>query len=405
MDKRPGVNTQLKLKTENLRMQVSDSLPKTESADQNNPTPPVQPPPAGPPISPLLKKLLLGLGGLILLVVLVLFAAQAWLKSAVQRPHPHLAAQKIITFKPGTGSSEIIATLQREGVLASQMPTKLWLRFFARNQKFKAGDYQFPSPITPLQVVNMLVKGDVATRSFTIPEGYNQWDIARILGALEGLKQPPLTNPDDAQVLLKNTALIADLDPQAKDLEGYLFPDTYEYTTSTTREQLVEAMVKRFRKIYTPQLQQQAQTLGWNTRQVVTFASLIEKEAKVDAERELISSVYHNRLKLGERLACDPTVIYAALLEGKYRGKIYRSDLDRPSPYNTYLFPGMPPGPIASPGKRSLIAALNPAQTDYLYFVVDVTKNDGSHKFSATSVEHDRAVELLRQQEREFRSN
>jgi UPF0755 protein len=131
---------------------------------------------------------------------------------------------------------------------------------------------------------------------------------------------------------------------------------------------------------------------------------LIEKEAKVDNERELISSVYHNRLKLGAKLACDPTVIYASLLAGNYRGKIYRSDLDRPSPYNTYMFPGLPPGPIASPGKRSLVAALNPAQTEYLYFVVDATRNDGSHKFSVTSAEHDRAVLLLRQQERELQS-
>jgi UPF0755 protein len=390
-------------------MQASDSLPKNEPANQNTSVPPVPPPPVQkPPATPastMLKKALLGLFGLVVAGVLLLFGGQWILKSAMQKPHRHGAAQKIITFKPGTGSSEIITTLQREGVLASQLPTQLWLRFVARQEKFKAGDYKFPSPIAPLTVVKMLVKGEVATKSFTIPEGYNQWDIARMLGALEGLKQPPLANPDEAQVLLKNTALIADLDPAARDLEGYLFPDTYEYTTTTTREQLVEAMVKRFRKVYTAQLQQQAQEFGWNARKAVTFASLIEKEAKVDAERELISSVYHNRLKLGERLACDPTVIYAALLEGKYRGKIYRSDLDRPSPYNTYMFPGMPPGPIASPGKRSLIAALNPAQTNYLYFVVDVTRNDGSHKFSATSAEHDRAVQLLRQQEREIRSN
>jgi len=395
-------------------MQAPDSPPKIGPTDQIKPADQIKPvapvPPSPIPTSPTparkvaAKKLLLVLLGVIGIGVLAVFSAYWWLKAAMRKPHPHTAAKKIVSFKSGTGSSEIIASLQREGILASQFPVKLWLRVHARNQKFKAGDYQFPSPIAPLQVVNMLVKGDVATKSFTIPEGYNQWDIARILGALTGLKQPPLANPDDAQVLLKNTELIADLDPQAKDLEGYLFPDTYEYTTTTTREQLVEAMVKRFRKVFTPQLQQ-AQEMGWNVRQAVTFASLIEKEAKVDAERELISSVYHNRLKLGERLACDPTVIYAALLEGKYRGKIYRSDLDRPSPYNTYMFPGMPPGPIASPGKRSLTAALNPAQTDYLYFVVDVTKNDGSHKFSVTSADHDRAVQLLRQQEREIRPN
>lgn len=136
------------------------------------------------------------------------------------------------------------------------------------------------------------------------------------------------------------------------------------------------------------------------TRQVITLASLIEKEAKVDSERELISSVFHRRLKLGVPLACDPTVIYAALLEDKYRGKIYQSDLDRDSPYNTYKRAGLPPGPIASPGRRSIEAALNPADTDYLYFVVDAMKNDGSHKFSVSSADHEQAVRLLRQQER-----
>lgn len=339
--------------------------------------------------------------GLLVLVVGALFGGRAWLGGAMNRPQTHAAAGKVINFKQGIGSSEIIATLHKEGVLASETPTKLWLRLMAREQKFKAGDYEFKSPITPLEVINKLVKGDVATKSFTIPEGYNQWDIARILGGLNGLKQPPLPNPDDALKLLQRPSLVLDLDPQAKDLEGYLFPDTYEFTSTTTREQLVETMVKRFRRVYMPTLQSQARQLGWTTRQVVSFASLIEKEAKVDSERETISSVYHNRLREGIQLACDPTVIYAALIEGKYRGKIYRSDLDRDSPYNTYKRAGLPPGPIASPGKRSLTAALNPAQTEYLYFVVDVTKHDGSHKFSVSSTDHDRAVQLLRQQERE----
>jgi UPF0755 protein len=339
--------------------------------------------------------------GSLVLAVGALFGGQAWLKSAMTTPQTHAAAGKIINFKQGTGSSEIIATLHKEGILASETPVKLWLRVMARDQKFKAGDYEFKSPITPLDVINKLVKGDVATKSFTIPEGYNQWDIARILGSLNGLKQPPLSNPDEALKLLQRPSLIIDLDPQAKDLEGYLFPDTYEYTSTTTREQLVEAMVKRFRKVYTPELQDNARQRGWTTRQAVTFASLIEKEAKVDSERETISSVYHNRLRQGIQLACDPTVIYAALVIGKYRGKIYRSDLDRDSAYNTYKRAGLPPGPIASPGKRSLTAALNPAQTDYIYFVVDVTKNDGSHKFSVSSADHDRAVQLLRQSERE----
>ena len=341
----------------------------------------------------------------VLLIAIVAFVGTGlWLNGEINRPHEHPAAQKAITVEPGASTSSILAKLQREGILDSEFTVKLWLKFFEPGVSFKAGDYRFKSPISPRQVINQLTKGDVTTLQFTIPEGYNQYDIARVLAGLSGLKQSagakPPTTQDEVLKLFKNVSLISDLDPQATTLEGYLFPDTYEYTASSTREQLVETMVKRFRQVYTAESQQRAAELGMTTRQVVALASLIEKEAKVDAERELISSVFHRRLKMGERLACDPTVIYAALIEGKYRGKIYQSDLDRDSPYNTYKRAGLPPGPIASVGRRSLQAALNPADTDYLFFVVDASKNDGSHKFSASSSDHERAVKLLRQAER-----
>lgn len=338
-----------------------------------------------------------------LLLIVATALGALWVRREVRRPHVHQAADKFITVETNASTRAVIARLHREGVLAHEWPALLWLKTIARNTKFKTGDYEFKSPITPLEVIRKLSRGEVVTWSITIPEGYNQFDIAaKLAEPLPGMKQPPPSGKDEILALFKNTKLIADLDPQATTLEGYLFPDTYEYTSNTTRAQLVEAMVKRFRKIYTPDLQQRAQQLGLTTRQVVTLASLIEKEAKVDKERELISQVYHKRLKLGERLACDPTVIYAAILAGKYRGQtIYRSDLDRDSPYNTYKYAGLPPGPIASPGKRSLAAALNPANTDYLYFVVDVTRNDGSHFFSAKSSDHERAVAALRQWEKQ----
>jgi UPF0755 protein len=323
-----------------------------------------------------------------------------WLSQEIDRPHTHDAADKTITIEPGTGTGAIIDRLHSEGILASPWPARLWLRTVARNQRFKAGDYEFKSPISPRQVIDILVRSVIATREYTIPEGYNQYDIARVLAGLPALKQPE-TSPEKVLGLFKKTSLIADIDPEARTLEGYLFPDTYEYTANTTREQQVEAMVKRFRKVYTPELQKRARELGMTSRQVITLASLIEKEARVDNERELISSVFHRRLKMGAPLACDPTLIYAALLENKYRGKIYRSDLERKSPYNTYKNAGLPPGPIASPGRRSIQAALFPADTNYLFFVVDATKNDGSHKFSASSREHEAAVQRLRAQERE----
>lgn len=337
---------------------------------------------------------------LFLIGVIAVTGGWFWLNAEINRPHTHQAAQKIVTIEPGASTSIILARLQRAGILDGELPVKLWLRFIEPGRKFKAGDYAFKSPISPRQVINQLVRGDVATQQFTIPEGYNQYDIARVLAGLQGLKQSTSATPEDMLRLFRNPSLISDLDPAATTLEGYLFPDTYEYTTNTTHEQLVEVMVKRFRRVYTADLQNRAAQLGMGTRQVVTLASLIEKEAKLDSERELISSVFQRRLKLGVPLACDPTVIYAALVEGKYRGKIYQSDLDRDSAYNTYKQAGLPPGPIASPGRRSIQAALNPAETNYLYFVVDAAKNDGSHKFSASSADHENAVRLLRQAER-----
>ena len=336
----------------------------------------------------------------LLLIAIGAGAGLMWLRSEVDTPYQHDAANKIITIESGANTSEIISKLYDEGVLKHEWPIRIWLRIFPGNKKFKAGEYEFKSPISPREVVNQLVRGSVTTRHFTIPEGYNQFDIARALAGLV-LKEPAPARPEDLQPLFKNTSLIADLDSQAKTLEGYLFPDTYDYTINSKRAQLVEAMVKRFREVYTPDMQARAEALKMNTRQAVTMASLIEKEAKVDSERELISSVFHRRLKLGTPLACDPTLIYAAILAGKYRGKIYKSDLERDSPYNTYKRAGLPPGPIASPGKRSLQAAVNPADTDYLYFVVDAEKNDGSHRFSATSADHERAVKTLRESERE----
>jgi UPF0755 protein len=350
------------------------------------------------------KKILVGLVSALALVLILLAVGGFWISNTVKRPFAHQATEKIITIPPKSSTNAILTKLQQEGVINNSTAVSWWLRTFGRGKVLKTGDYQFNSPITPLQVIDKLVRADVATRKITIPEGYNQWEIAEKLAApLLGMKEPAPASKEELLPLFKNTKLIADLDAKATDLEGYLFPDTYEYTTTTTRAQLVEAMVKRFRKIYTPELMSQAHTRGMNTRQLITLASLIEKEAKVDKDRELISQVYHKRLKMGMNLACDPTVIYGAILAGKYKwnGKIYQSDLDRVSPYNTYKFPGMPPGPIASPGKRAIEAALNPSNTEYLYFVVDGVKRDGSHIFTTNGADHERAVSAYRQMERD----
>ena len=342
---------------------------------------------------------------LFLFLILVAVTGGAfWLWNEIYTPFQHDAAKKTVTIDPGASTTAIVARLYEDGVLKHEWPTLIWLRFFPNGKRFKAGDYEFKSPISPHEVIDQLTRGGVNTRQFTIPEGYNRFDIARMLYGL-GLKEQPPPKLEDLQALFKNTSLIADLDPQATSLEGYLFPDTYDYTVNTKRAQLVEAMVKRFREVYTPEMQARSEEMKMSARQAITMASLIEKEAKVDSERELISSVFHRRLNMKLELGCDPTVIYAAILAGKYRGTIYKSDLDRDSPYNTYKRAGLPPGPIASPGKRSMQAALYPADTDYLYFVVDAQKNDGSHKFSATSKDHDNAVKELRRSEREQKAS
>jgi UPF0755 protein len=338
------------------------------------------------------------------LILISMAGGGVWLRNEIYNPYQHEAAKKTVTIDPGASTTAIVARLYEEGVLKHEWPTLIWLRFFQNGKRFKAGDYEFKSPISPHEVIDQLTRGGVNTRQFTIPEGYNRFDIARMLYGL-GLKESPPPKLEDLQALFKNTSLIADLDPQATSLEGYLFPDTYDYTANTKRAQLVEAMVKRFREVYTPEMQARAEEMKMSARQAVTMASLVEKEARLDSERELISSVFHRRLKMKMELGCDPTVIYAAILAGKYRGTIYKSDLERDSPYNTYKRVGLPPGPIASPGKRSIHAALYPADTNYLYFVVDAQKNDGSHRFSATSKDHENAVEQLRRSEREQKAS
>jgi UPF0755 protein len=349
----------------------------------------------------MLKKLI---AALLVLIIAACAGGYFWLSSAINKPHTFTTAENQFTVEPGSGTASSLAKLARAGIIQSELPVSLWMKVMARGQSFKSGTYEFKSPITPLEVIRKLTRGEVITHSVTIPEGFNQWDIAaRLAAPLAGMKQPAPASPDEMlQLFKRKVSLISDIDSQAMDLEGYLFPDTYEYTASTTREQLVEMMVKRFRKVWTPELQMKANAMGMTTRQAITMASLIEKEARVDSERETISQVYHKRWKMGEKLACDPTVIYAALLVGKYGDKVInRSDLDRDSPYNTYKLPGLPPGPIASVGKRSIEAAVNPAQSNYLYFVVDAQKRDGSHKFSESSADHERAVATYRQWERE----
>jgi UPF0755 protein len=233
-------------------------------------------------------------------------------------------------------------------------------------------------------VRDRVLRGDVFARTVAVPEGYNLYDIAAVV------EQAGLGSAADfITVATHDVALLHDIDPQAQSLEGYLFPDTYQFTRIDTPHDIAAAMVHRFR--------QTAQKIGLlgnpNIHRIVTMASIVEKETAVPDERPVVASVYYNRLDKNMLLGADPTVIYAALLAGRYRGTIYQSDLQYESPYNTYKYPGLPPGPIANPGAASLAAAMHPVDSEYLYFVSD---NNGHHRFSRSAAEHDKNVAAYR---------
>jgi peptidoglycan lytic transglycosylase G len=249
-------------------------------------------------------------------------------------------------------------------------------------------------------VLAKLQQGERRLNRFTVIEGWTRWDIAR---AMTQVPELHLENEAQALALMDNVSLIQDIDPKATNLEGYLFPDTYEFAPETSAADLVEMMVKRFRSVWKPDWSERARSLGFTPRQIVTTASIIETEAKLAEERPLVASVIYNRLQKQIPLAVDSSVIYASKLEGKWRydGKVYLSDIQRRSPYNTRLYAGLPPGPVASPGESSLKAALNPATSDYLYYVRNPDRNDGAHNFYNNGSDFESGVQALRKWERE----
>lgn len=305
---------------------------------------------------------------------LLLLAAIAVVAYCVVSPFGP-SSEVFVEVPSGTSTARIGSLLKQNGVIRSEV---IFDAVHAiKGGTLKAGEYRFDHPAKVDEVYARLRRGDVYTLSVTIPEGANLFDISQKLEAAGfGPKEQFLT------AARANTDLIADLDPQAPSLEGYLFPDTYHFSRHATPLQIQSAMVHRFR--------QTAETLGLNANahETVTLASLVERETPIPSERPLVASVFENRLAKGMPLMTDPSVIYAALLDGRYRGTIYASDLQADSAYNTYKHPGLPPGPICSPGMVSLTAAMHPADTKYLYFVAASANASGTSKFSATLEEH-----------------
>ena len=340
---------------------------------------------------------------IILIIVVVILAAAgfgAWTYSDLHKPVAHAKTGQYIEIPKGTAPSAIIKKLAAEGVIKHEWPLKLYLKSTGAGATLKAGEYDFPSPISPLGVLAKLQQGERRLNKLTIIEGWTRWDIAR---AMANVPEFGLTSDAQALELMNNVSLIKDLDPVATNLEGYLFPDTYEFSPETRPEQLIEIMVKRFRDVWKPDWSDRARGLAFSPREIVTTASIIETEAKLADERPLVASVIYNRLRKSIPLAVDSSVIYGSKLEGKWRndGKVYRSDIERRSPYNTRIYAGLPPGPVASPGESSLKAALNPATSEYLYYVRNPDRDDGAHNFYTNGAEFETGVQALRKWERE----
>jgi UPF0755 protein len=288
-----------------------------------------------------------------------------------------------VDIPKGTGTRGIARMLAGAGVI--QHPVQFMIvRALRPRAVLKAGEYRFEKPTSVWNVFDRLARGDIFYYVLAVPEGNNTFDIAASLEE-EGIM--------DGKVFLNaahDPALVRDLDPRAPSLEGYLFPDTYRLTRHTSAHQLCRMMTERFREVW-----RKVAPPRTDVHDAVTLASLVEKEAKLPDERPVIASVFLNRLRLKMPLQCDPTTVYAALVDDRYRGAIYRSDLESKQRYNTYQHGGLPPGPIANPGEQSLRAALNPAGTDFLYFVA-LPDGSGAHRFSKALAEHTRAVQQYR---------
>lgn len=335
-----------------------------------------------------------------LIFILMLISFALWANKELHQPISHTQAGEYIEIARGSNSDDIINQLSELGVIRRGWLMRAYVRLAGQSPRFKAGEYRFASPISPLGVIQKLEEGQQRLSRLTIVEGWTRWDIAASLLRIPELK---LKSSEEALALMNDTNLIRDIAPEAQNLEGYLFPDTYNFPPDTSAQDVIASMVRRFRQVW-DQLHENESVTNSNLtpNQIVTVASLVETEAKLSTERPLVASVIFNRLHLNMALGIDSTVIYASKIAGKwkYNGKVYQSDLERDSPYNTRKLKGLPPGPIASPGARSIASALNPARTEYLYYVRDPAQNNGAHNFYRSESEFQRGVQTLRDWER-----
>ena len=324
----------------------------------------------------------------LLLVLLVLLAATAaaawWGYQRLVTPYQGYAGDEVfVEFPTGTSIVAMSDELVEAGVVRDPWTFRLAARISGQERRLQAGEYRFSGPLSSFEVVDRLARGEVFVRPITFREGLT---IREMAAHFEATGFGPMGAFIEAAGRVE---LVRDFDPAAQDLEGYLFPSTYTLSRTTSADQLVQTMVAAFRAAFTPALQAEAEAAGMSIREVVTLASVVERETGHPEERPLVAAVFRNRLRIGMPLQTDPTVIYAMMQSGRWDGNIRRSDLQMDHPYNTYRNAGLPPGPIAAPGRASIEAVLQPADVPYLYFV---SRNDGTHVFSSTLDEHNRAV-------------
>ena len=309
--------------------------------------------------------------------------------NSLNKSHQHAKANVFIQIPKGSTPNEIISKLTAEGILQSDFATRVYLRTFGDASKLQAGEFQFESPITPLQVLKEMEKGEERTLKLTIPEGFTRFDIAKRIA--EKFPQNPPVDDKAILVLMDDVSLIKDFDPQAKNLEGYMYPSTYNFPKEAAPKQIIKAMVEQFKKIWQPEWNSRARELGRTPREIVTIGSLIETESKHEEERPIVASVIYNRLSKNIPLGIDQTAVYIAKMQNRWDGVINKSDLEVDSPYNTRRYGGIPPGAISSVSEGALKAALYPAQSDYIFYVLNVEKNDGSHSFFVSGDDFKRA--------------
>jgi len=324
---------------------------------------------------------------LLLIVFLLVLLAAGWVAVSLYVPYRGFPASGVYVDVPrGTSQRAIARLLANQGVVRNPWVFEVFSRWHSGNA-LQAGEYFFDHAETAAQVFDTIANGRVFVRELVVPEGYSMFDIADLV-AREGF-----TTREDFLAAARNPALIRDLAHNAPSLEGFLFPATYQLPRHPSGAHIAQAMVERFRQEWSTVSAQQTVPSGSGLEELVTLASLVERETPKSEERPIVAGVFVNRLRVHQPLQCDPTVVYALQLAGKYSGTLDSADLSFESPYNSYRHAGLPPGPIANPGDASLRAAIAPAQTDYLYFVANT---EGGHFFSSTLAEHNRNVNLYR---------